>query len=228
MKKVSIDNLIIEVTRRCNMTCEHCLRWDAEPIDLDTKYIKILFKSVEYVSIITFTWGEPSLVPNIISEIIDIAKENNVVIGCFYIATNGKLVTQDFLFALLKLYNYCSDNEISQLQLSNDIYHEKINNKLDLFKFFSKRNKEDNATYNLISEWRAEESWIGTRYAEPDKVIIDDYSDNQINWDFYVNCLWEIIEWCDFSFESQSEHKICDITDKLDLIKTINDFNENR
>ena len=38
-----ICNLIIEITRRCNLQCDHCLRGNAESIDLDITTIDTLF-----------------------------------------------------------------------------------------------------------------------------------------------------------------------------------------
>lgn len=37
--KIAIDDLILEVTRRCNMCCLHCLRGEAENLDADIDLI---------------------------------------------------------------------------------------------------------------------------------------------------------------------------------------------
>jgi len=47
---MDIYNLVIEVTRRCNMECEHCLRGEAENVDMDIKYIEKLFQKIDYIS----------------------------------------------------------------------------------------------------------------------------------------------------------------------------------
>lgn len=39
MRIYGANNVFIEVTRRCNMCCAHCLRGDAESIDIQEKYI---------------------------------------------------------------------------------------------------------------------------------------------------------------------------------------------
>ena len=63
MAKLSIDNLIIEITRRCNMACAHCLRGDAQNIDIDPSYMLKLLRdnNIDYISMVTFTGGEPTL-----------------------------------------------------------------------------------------------------------------------------------------------------------------------
>ena len=35
LSKVIFNTVIIEVTRRCNMSCPHCLRGDAQNVDMD-------------------------------------------------------------------------------------------------------------------------------------------------------------------------------------------------
>ena len=108
MEKISLDQATIELTRRCNMACEHCLRGDAENMDMPTKYLEQFFSKVDYVSSLCLTGGEPSLVPEKIREVIKIAKKHNVEINSFDVTINGKRVTDDFMVAMIELYNYCS------------------------------------------------------------------------------------------------------------------------
>jgi MoaA/NifB/PqqE/SkfB family radical SAM enzyme len=53
------------------MQCPHCLRGTAQRIDMNLEYVKKLFSQVKFLGSLTLTGGEPSLVPNIIDEIID-------------------------------------------------------------------------------------------------------------------------------------------------------------
>lgn len=39
------NNVVIEITRRCNMCCAHCLRGDAENVDIQEKYINAFLDS---------------------------------------------------------------------------------------------------------------------------------------------------------------------------------------
>ena len=64
MRIYSANSVFIEVTRRCNMCCAHCLRGDAENIDIQEKYIDAFLDSFEKgacISSLTFTGGEISL-----------------------------------------------------------------------------------------------------------------------------------------------------------------------
>ena len=136
IKKLYIPDLMIEITRNCNMDCYHCLRGEKQNLDIDLSYIEILFNRISSIGILTITGGEPSLKPNIINWIILLAKRYNVAIENFYIATNGKRVFDKFLVSIIHLYNYCSDNEISSIKVSCDDYHE-ISEEAEKLKVFS-------------------------------------------------------------------------------------------
>ena len=49
MKELYIKNLCIEITRRCNMRCAHCMRGDAEPVNIPLKHISNLLRHVRYI-----------------------------------------------------------------------------------------------------------------------------------------------------------------------------------
>ena len=151
MTRYSASDVVIEMTRRCNMTCDHCLRGDAQAMDLDMKYVRRLFDKVSYINHLTLTGGEPSLVPHIIEAIIEEARKRDVSIGSFYMATNGKEVSGEFLVALLNLWNYCDDNEeMTRVDISNDIYHdydEQAYKKLSALRFVGKKNQKDYDSY---------------------------------------------------------------------------------
>lgn len=64
MRICSVSNVVIEITRRCNMCCAHCLRGDAENIDIQERYIDAFLDSFEKgacISYIVFSGGEISL-----------------------------------------------------------------------------------------------------------------------------------------------------------------------
>lgn len=61
MEKVVFNQLTIEVTRRCNMACGHCLRGDAENIDLTNMDIDSVLDQTEAIGRLIVTGG--SIVP---------------------------------------------------------------------------------------------------------------------------------------------------------------------
>ena len=75
---ITISNLVIEVTRKCNMFCDHCLRGDLQNIDLKKEYVDSLLNQVDQINNVTFSGGEPSLNIPIIEYFLEQCKEKNL------------------------------------------------------------------------------------------------------------------------------------------------------
>lgn len=128
--KLTVDNLVIEVTRRCNMACAHCMRGDAQNKDMTREIIDRVFENIASVGIITFTGGEPTLNIDIIQYALDICRKKAIDVFSFYIVTNGKIVPEEFLVTCLRWHAYtlkCSgDENYSGIALSKDQFHDPI------------------------------------------------------------------------------------------------------
>lgn len=222
---MQINNLIIEVTRKCNFSCSHCLRGEAQNKNIDLKYIDALFDNndINYISNVTFTGGEPSLNIRAIDYFIEKCKRNNVEVGSFYIATNGSTASGniEFLQLLIKLYCFCSDNEISAVEISKTDYHNQnmqnaeAINKLKCLSFV--REKEHLDSKYLINEGKAKEivEYYGrtkeARHIIPDnQLILNEYEEIENDY-LYINCKGDIILSCDLSYKRQDIHKIGNI-----------------
>jgi len=215
---MEIYNLVIEVTRRCNMECEHCLLGEAENIDMDIKHVEKIFQKVDYISTLTLTGGEPSLAYKVIDKILVTAQDHDIEIGNFYIATNAKSISNGFLLSLIKLHTYCSDNEVSEIAWSNDEYHEgeypESIKKLKVFSFAHPKYKNDIGSY-VIAEGRAE--YFGERYNTKEQFEIEEWDSKIIisEGNIHLNCEGNIIGGCDWSYESQrkEENIICPVSE---------------
>jgi len=211
MDKVNIDSLVIEVTRKCQLQCSHCLRGDAEAIDIKPEYIDLLLSKVGYISSVTFTGGEPSLNVGAIDYFIQQVEHHQVTVGNFYIATNAVTVSDEFLLAIMRLWLLCDENEISQVAISNDGYHaDEIEDstqskKLECFKFTSNKYNAGE-WYDGISEGRNEGSG-----RDPKDHGFEIEDDEVREGEVYLNCKGEIISGCDWSYESQPKHKVCNV-----------------
>ncbi len=231
---VIIDSLVLEITRRCNMSCSHCLRGDAENVDMDIKYVDTLFSKIDQIYTLTFTGGEPSLVPDIIHQVLDSANRNDVEITNFYLVTNGKKITMEFIQVLLRIYqeyhNFYNEEDMPIIQWSNDIYHDEdeIDKEglrlLKALKFASPRNKKNDATYSLIYQGRAEDNFAYNRDVEPEKFEIEEEEYGIIirEGTLYLNCNGYLISGCDFSYDNQDNEdhlsRICPV-DKFSIEK---------
>jgi hypothetical protein len=215
--KYAVSNLIIEVTRRCNMCCDHCLRGDAQALDLDIQHVQRLFDKISYIDSITFTGGEPSLVPHIIEAVFEEAQKREIKFGNFYIATNAKEVSNEFLLVLLKLWTYCDSNELSSVAVSNDGHHDYDEGfkRLSALRFVSKKQEEDDERYSydsLIPAGRAAWNYPCTRklYMSPYEVEDGSISGDA---DLYLNCQGNLIGNCNLSYEQQDDARtiVCNV-----------------
>ncbi len=130
MKKISINYLYIEVTRKCTMKCNHCLRGDSQNISLNVNDINELFTNNEFqitnINNVIITGGEPTLNYIVILQIIKQIISKNIIIENFNLQTNGSIYNQQLIDGLNEFYNYLKlHNEKPNLHLicSQDQFH---------------------------------------------------------------------------------------------------------
>ena len=132
MMKLDLMNLAIEVTRKCNMSCAHCLRGDAQNVDINIDLLEPFLENVESITCITFTGGEPTLNVEAIERTLQICKKKNVPVMSFYIVTNGKNVSDRFIHAMLDWTLYCTEHNPYCTEyecgvvVSQDMFHDPI------------------------------------------------------------------------------------------------------
>lgn len=213
---MDISNLIIEVTRKCNISCEHCLR--GEPINVHQKkeYIDSLLDQVSYIGTVTFTGGEPTLNVPIMEYFLEQCKVKGVSVDGFYVVTNGIKVPESFVIFCLKMYSFCNEKDLCCVQVSNDEFHDcEGQYNVELLKglsFFSKKFEKDRYNYNrgtsLIKEGRSNQG-CDVYYVEEDSITLDEFDELELS----LNCKGEIINGCNWSYKNQSKHKLCDVKD---------------
>lgn len=225
--KLHCDNLVFEVTRRCNMNCGHCMRGKAQCKDISKDVIDKTLDSVESIQSLLFTGGEISLNLNAIKYILEACKKRNIMVYNFYAVTNGKVVTNDFIMTMCEWYLYTGDcggePEYSGIALSHDIFHEDIPdeniNRLRCLSFFKEEDKEvdwhavklinlGNAR-NLIGFNKRDPSYSlpNLWYEEDDDRVV---AENTIT----ITVDGDVLSDCDYEYESTDEIKIGSVHDK--------------
>jgi organic radical activating enzyme len=178
--------------------------------DIQSRYIDEIFKKVGRINSLTVGGGEPSLNVSALEYICYFAKKRKVEIDNFYVVTNGKVVSDNFIKAIFDLYLMCKDNEYSGLALSVDKYHEKVPadniRKLKVFGFF-----QEKTNGNLILEGRAKKLPEDLLRSRDEKVYKIDVEDGYVQGMLYLNCEGNIINGCDWSYKSQDkkENIVC-------------------
>ena len=87
--KICAYNAIFEVTRRCNLSCEHCLRGDAQNLDMTKETVDKVLDHIESIGCLTFSGGEPTLNIPIIRYIFSEIWRREIPLDSFYVVTNG-------------------------------------------------------------------------------------------------------------------------------------------
>ncbi len=234
-------NLMIEVTRKCNMTCEHCLRGCAENVNIRNEYITSMLQQVKklgYNFNVTFTGGEPSLNLNAIKHYINVCNELDIKHDFFYIATNGTNNNdKEFIMTLLELYVLAEDKELCRVDISNDIFHMKLNDDItsdyDLIRglaFVGTKFTSDYHDYNnyksIVSEGNGQGFGIDNirDIVNFENSYCDDYEEF-INdgTEIYLNAHGEIVLGCDWSYNTQDTNEdvyLCNVNDFEKTVKS--------
>lgn len=221
-----INELVIEITRRCNIQCMHCLRGPAQKVDIDNKTIDKLLEGITSISCVTFTGGEPSLAVSKIKYFTKRVKELGIEVHSFYVITNGKVASVALAHALMDLYAYCNpfDQEdfMGGLCISQDQYHREIGYEINSAKriygalaFFRPDDRKMDIETPIDEGW-ARINGIGRRTERPNMNVIgldDDGNVDRVEEVVYINALGDVVPSCDMSYESQKVHKIGNVHD---------------
>ena len=234
----NIDEIVIEITRKCNMNCSHCLRGNKQNLGINFEYIDKFLDIFKGKRINTFniTGGEPSLFVEGIKHILKVLKHKEISVDSFYIATNGSKSSYhpDFINVLMSLYLYQSerDNDVCMVELSNDDYHNKKHyydalETLSMFSFFKVRRPIGNI---IVAEGKAKH--FGGKYLKPNfNIDFHSWGDFEIETMLYLNCRGYIFTTCDFSYETQNriKRKSWHVSNfKETLLKVYYDAKQNR
>lgn len=104
MKKIVLNQLAVEVTRRCNMACRHCLRGNAENVDLTGLDIDSVLDQTEAIGRLIITGGEPTLNMKAIQHLANGIVQRGIPLMRVQIITNG-LRYEDTLVRIVKRFS---------------------------------------------------------------------------------------------------------------------------
>ena len=68
--RLIFKNLMLEVTRKCNMQCAYCMRGESQNVSMDSDTVRNVFQNVSRIEQLTLTGGEPSLAPDVLLWIV--------------------------------------------------------------------------------------------------------------------------------------------------------------
>ena len=221
---LSVDSLVLEVTRRCNMHCAHCLRGDAECVDMQKETIEKLLPMLQSVSEVTFTGGEPTLNLDIIEYFFRRMKEVHGYTPAFFVATNGTGRDRQLRLCtiLMEAYLDCEEKEGCGLAISEDMFHDE-DDRCEIAKaltFYCTSKERLSNDHWVIAEGRALEH--GYEPSSRDRMQLNPkpeisvYTSNtgEVRMDvelLYISAKEEVVGCCDLSYEDIAENCLCSL-----------------
>lgn len=212
MEKLRLKDLSIEITRRCNMSCGHCMRGNAQDLDIDHKDICNILKHIQYIDFFCITGGEPSLNVKAIRYILKQVVKFEIEVYEFYIVTNGteSSISKEFIDICSKLYDYQQKKdmhgnfrllEMSDDRFHDDWFHKQVTAVLKEYPFFGLRGQTEN-----IFLFKEGKSLTGSaNYINP--LYLTD--GNHLKEVVYLNAEGMILSNGDLSYQRQDENILC-------------------
>lgn len=140
-KKISVNNIIIEITRKCNYRCKHCGRGKAQNLTISKEIIDRFFESVENIQgSILFTGGEPLLAIDMIDYFCEKLINSNFSPTDINIVTNGN-VSEEANNVLINTFQKVINKKRIEcnINISCDKFHteqDRKNNYIKSYKLF--------------------------------------------------------------------------------------------
>lgn len=119
MKKLNVNYMYLEITRRCTLECAHCMRGNRQNIDMSEEILDNALKDVTHVHELDLGGGEPLLVPQVIESIINKIRTYGIKVDKISFTTNGTVFTPRVVEILRKLQEIAPLN----VRLSHDKFH---------------------------------------------------------------------------------------------------------
>jgi len=216
-----VSDLCLEITRRCNMRCAHCLRGEPQRAEMSVLTMEKVFAQINSVGNLLFTGGEPSLAPFKMTEARIICKRNRIDVSGLMLVTNGKYFSREFKIELEAWKNYTDEMYIA---VSRDQFHDMHipENHLEWLEDLTESEvcvRSSIPASMIIPEGRgyyvsgfqkfAQRSCAGFSFYGKDDGEFD------LEGEIYVNALGQVIDGGDFSYESQEDHIICTVDDNI-------------
>lgn len=215
--KLNLDRVVFEITRWCNMQCEHCLRGEREKVRLKKEYIDNFLKDVNSISCLTITGGEPTLAVDIIEYILQVCIDNDIMVHNVWVTTNGKIKSRKFLNVMTRFIEYTQefDGELSGVSLSTDQFHDNLPEEnywfYRDFEYFDSC-KDIGTMKHVMPEGRALDTGVYTntgRTPDEETLVFDYWEETKDLYvsegTIYLNAKGNILFGCDFSFDHQDQ-----------------------
>jgi hypothetical protein len=210
-------DLILEITRRCNFHCDHCLRGEPQNVRMSKKVINAAIEKYagSYIRSISFTGGEPTLAPDLMEYTLDCVTHHSVNVEGIWFATNGSKPSKKLFDVLGRWIWFLDSLENTSIKISRDEYHDGLYDEhLSEWMNFCDQHEvtltlDDESGRNIIGEGRAKDNSLSPKKPNMDLFL----EENNLDGFIYVNALGDVLGACDLSYETQKLNIICTVFD---------------
>lgn len=106
MEKILFGGLYLEITRRCQLKCAHCMRGDSQDVNMSKEIIDSILDQCAGIFEVFFTGGEPTLSIDAMDYFLKEVQKRKIPLGKLGFVTNGISITDTLKDFLLRAYDY--------------------------------------------------------------------------------------------------------------------------
>lgn len=142
MQKLKFRSVVIEITRKCNLQCAHCMRGEAQDLTISQDILDNFFSQVKAIDTIYFSGGEPLLEIDTIDYVVDYIAKYNVDVKALSLISNGTINDE----RILEVYEKFISNGIDRtadMTISDDKFHD-LEKAKKSHQFYKNRNRNKN------------------------------------------------------------------------------------
>ena len=107
---IAIENLAIELTRKCNLRCGHCMRGESEAKEISDQTLDRIFENISIVGLLNFIGGESSLAVDRINQLVDTLKRHKTIVHSILVFTNAIDISDEYINVLKNLRDIAIDD----------------------------------------------------------------------------------------------------------------------
>lgn len=208
----------IELTRRCNMRCAHCMRGDPQSIDLQEQPLAAFLRQIRTIGLLVLSGGEPSLAAAQIKMVHSYLRKFEVDVFRVDIVTNAKVISKAFTAALSLFREPCRCKLAYGGDLHEDVPAESIRKLKDALGH-QWEIKPQGTSRPLIKQGRCLEGRevnLTSRFQVCNGMIY--------HRPLYLNALGFVLPHTDLSYENQERNVLCRADD--DILSAVETYKE--
>ena len=123
MEKVSLREVTLEIGRKCNLKCRHCMKGESQDVAMSNEVMDALLNNVYFIDEFIFGGGEPLLYIERMEALLRKCKEKGVKVNYITVVSNCTIKSDKFVRVFNEWGEYTTFRN-NRLLVSNDIFHE--------------------------------------------------------------------------------------------------------